>query len=125
MRDPTTATQQGHDEEHDIEMRDVEDDPNLPQGMAIQTNPPPETMEDDSGSNKEVIIEEERIIVEGGGITPITSADDRLLDQDDQENPTRAETPSRVVTELLSQINMVSPTPTLAVSDPPGGEQEA
>ena len=31
-RDPTTTTQQGQDEEHDIEMRDVGDIPNLPQG---------------------------------------------------------------------------------------------
>ena len=100
-RDPTTATQQGHDEEHDIEMRDVGDVPNPPQGTATQTDPPPEAMEDDSASEKDVIIEEKRIITEGGGITPITQADDQLLDQDNQEDQTGAETPSRVVTELL------------------------
>ena len=123
-RDPTTATQPGHDEEHDIKMRDVEDVPNPPQGTATKTDPPPEATEDDSESDKDVIIEDERIIVEGGGITPITPADDRLLDQDDQEDQTRAKTPSGVVTESLSQMNMDSPTATLVVSDPPGGDQE-
>ena len=75
-RDPTTATPQGQEEEHDIEMRDVGDDPNLPQGTATQTDPLPEATEEDSKSEKDVIIEEERIITEGGGITPITPADD-------------------------------------------------
>ena len=75
-RDPTTATQQGHDEEHDIEMREVGDVPNPPQGTATQTDPPPEAMEDDSESEKDVIVEDEWIIIEGGGITPITPADD-------------------------------------------------
>ena len=78
-RDPTTATQQGHEEEDDIEMRDVGDVPNPPQGTATQTDPPPEAMEDDSESKKDVIIEEERIITEGGGITPITPADDSWI----------------------------------------------
>ena len=75
-RDPTTATQQGHDEQHNIKMRDVEDVPNLFQGMATQTDPPPEAMEDDSKNYKDVIIEDKRIIIEGGGVTPITPADD-------------------------------------------------
>ena len=75
-RDPTTTTQQGHDEEHDIKMRDVGDIPNLPQGMATQTDPPPEATEDDSESEKDVIVGDERIVIEGGGITPITPADD-------------------------------------------------
>ena len=57
-------------------MRDVGDDPNLPQGTATQTDPLPEATEDDSESEKDVIIEEERIITEGGGITPIMLADD-------------------------------------------------
>ena len=74
--DPSAATQQGQEEEHDIDMRDVGDDPNPPQGMATQTDPLPEATEDDSKSEKDVIIEEERIITEGGGITPITPADD-------------------------------------------------
>ena len=41
LRDSAMTTQQGHDEEHDIEMRDIEDVPNPPQGIATQTNPPP------------------------------------------------------------------------------------
>ena len=106
-------------------MRDVENDPNLPPGMATQTDPPPEDNGDNSGSDKDVIIEHERIVIEGGGATPITPADDRLLDQDDQEEGTGAETPSGVVTELLSQMNMDLPATTLAASDPPGGGQDA
>ena len=117
-RDSTTATQQGHDDEHDIKMRDVGDVPNPPQGTATQTDPPPETMEDDPESKKDVVVEDKRIIIEGGGVTPITPADDQLLDLDDQEDPTGAETPSRAVTESLSQMNMDSPTSTLTVSDP-------
>ena len=124
-RDPTAATPQGQEEEHDIEMRDVGDVPNLPQGTATQTDPLPEATQDNSESEKDVIIEEERIITEEGGITSITPADDRLLDQDDQEDQTGAKTPSGAVTESLSQMNMDSPTSTLAVSDPPGGDQEA
>ena len=75
-RDPSAATPQGQEEEHDIEMRDVGEDPNPPKGTATQTDPLPEATEDDSESEKDVIIEEERIITEGGGITPITVADD-------------------------------------------------
>ena len=123
--DPSAATPQGQEEEHDIEMRDVGDDPNPPQGMATHTDPLLEATGDNSKSEKDVIIEEERIITEGGGVTPIMPADDRLLDQDDQEDGTGAETPSRAVMKSLSQMNMDSPTSTLAVSDPPGGNQEA
>ena len=83
--DPSAATPQGQEEEHNIEMRDVGDDPNPPQGMATQTDPLPEATGDNPKSKKDVIIEEERIITEGGGVTPIMPADDRLLDQDDQE----------------------------------------
>ena len=124
--DPPVATPQGQEEEeHDIEMRDVENDPNLPQGMATQTDPPPEATGDDAENDKDVIIEDERIIIEGGGVTPIMPADDRLLDQDNQEEGTGAETPSGAVTESLSQMNMDSPASTLAVSDSPDGGQEA
>ena len=122
---PLAASPRGQEEEHNIEMTDVGDDPNPPQGMATQTDPPPEATGDDSESKKDVIIEEERIITEGGGITPIMPADDQLLDQDDQEDGTGAKTPSRVVMESLSQMNMDSPASTLVVSDPPGGNQEA
>ena len=93
--DPPVATPQGQEEEeHDIEMRDVGDDPNPPQGTATQTDPPPEATGGDSKSDKDIIIEDKRIIIEGGGVTPIMPADDRLLDQDDQEEGTRAKTPS-------------------------------
>ena len=66
-----------------------------------------------------MIIEEERIITEGGGVTPITPADDQLLDQDDQEDQAGAETSSGAVMESLSQMNMDSPASTLAVSEYP------
>ena len=122
---PSAATPQGQEEEHDIKMRDVGDDSNSPQGTATQTDPPPEATRDDSESKKDVIIEEERIIPERGGVTPITPVDDRLLDQDDQEDGTGAKTPSGAVMESLSQMNMDSPTSTLAVNDPPCGNQEA
>ena len=124
-RDSTTATQQGHDNEHNIEMEDVGNASNPPQGMATQTNPPPEVTEDDLEGEDDVIVEDEWIIIEGGGVTPITPADDRFLDLDDQEGQTEAETPSGVVTESLSQMNMDSPASTPAVSDPPGGNWEA
>ena len=123
---PPAATPQGQEEEeHDIKMRDVGNDPNLPQGMATQSNPPPEATGDDFESNKDIIIGFERIVIEGGGATPITPADDRRLDQDDQEEGTGAKTPSGAVTKLLSQMNMDLLTPTLAMSDSPGGGQDA
>ena len=83
-RDLPAATPQGWEEEgHDIKMRDVENDPNPPQGTATQTDPPPEATGDNSESDRDVIIEDERIVIEGGGVTPIMPADDQLLDQDD------------------------------------------
>ena len=123
-RDSTATTQQSHDDEHDIKMKDIGYIPNPPQGTATQTNPYPEAMEDDPESEKDVIVEDEWIIIEGGGITPITPADVQLLDLDDQEGQTRAKTPPGVVTELLSQMNKDSPASTPVVSDPPGGNQE-
>ena len=75
--DPPAATPQGQEEEeHDIEMRDVGNDPNLPPGMVTQTDLPPQNNGDNSGSDKDIIIEDKRIIVETGGATPIMSADD-------------------------------------------------
>ena len=122
--DPPAATPQGwEEEEQDVEMRDEEADSNLLQGMATQTDPPPKATEGDPESeDDDVIVEDERFIVEGGGATPITPVDDRLLD--DQKEATGAETPSRVVAELLSQINMDSPTSTPVVSDPPSDIKE-
>ena len=69
-RDSTAATQQSHDDEHDIEMKDVGDVPNPPQGMATQTDPSPEATEDDPESEKDVIVEDERIIIEGEALPP-------------------------------------------------------
>ena len=84
--DTPAATPQGQEvEEHNIKMRDVENDPNLPswgQGdnlppvLATQTDPPPEDNADNSRSDQDVIIEDERIVIETGGATPITLADD-------------------------------------------------
>ena len=133
---PPAATPQGQEEEeeNDIEMRDVENDPNPPPPSeqddnpppvpATQKEPPPEDNGDHFGSDKDIIVEEKRIIVEAGGATLITLADDRLLDQDDQEGM-GAETPSRVETELPSQMNMDSPVTPLVASDPPGEGQDS
>ena len=142
--DPSAATPQGQEEEdpHDIEMRDVEDDPNPPPPSeqdddplpppAAQTDAPPEDNGDheDMEDSKDVIIEDERIIVEDeriivietGGTTPIMPAEDQLLE--DQVG-TGAKTPSGVVTELLSQMNMDLPTALPVVSNPPGEGQDA
>ena len=84
--DLPAATPQGQEEkEHDIEMRDVENDPNLPPSergdnpspvLATQNDPPPEDNGDNSGSDKDIIIEDKRIVIETGGATPITPVDD-------------------------------------------------
>ena len=124
-RNSPATTQQDHDDEHDIKMEDFGNASNPPQGTATQTYPPPEVMEDDLKGKDDVIVEDEQIIVEGGGITPITPSDDQLLDLDDQGGQTRAKTPSGVVAESLSQMNMDSPASTPVVSDPPGGDWEA
>ena len=136
--DPPAATPQGWEEEneHDIKMRDAEDDPNPPPPSeqdddplpvpATQTNPPPKDNGDreDTEDNRDVIIEDERIVVETGGATPITPADDQLLDQDDQVGM-GVKTPSGVVIESLSQMNMDSPATPPMASDPPGEGQDA
>ena len=54
----------------------------------------------------DVIIEEVRVIVGTGGTTPITPAEDQLLDD---HVATGAETPSGAVAESLSQMNVGSP----------------
>ena len=94
--DPPAITPQDQEEEdpHDIEMKDVEDDPNLPPPseqdndplpvsvQAAQSDPPHGGEEDWEGArdNRDVIIKDERIVVEAGGTTPITLAEDQLLD---------------------------------------------
>ena len=69
-------TPQGREEEHDIEMRNVGDNPNPPQGTVTQTDPLRENTGDNSESDKDVIVEDKRIIIEGGGVTPITPTDE-------------------------------------------------
>ena len=135
--DPPAAIPQGREEEdpHDIEMKDVEDDPNPPppseQGdnplpapvQAAQSDLPRRDEEDreDEKDNRDVIIEDKRIIVETGGTTPITLAEDQLLN--DQVG-TGAETPSGAVTKSLSQMNMDSPTAPQVAGDPPEEGQD-
>ena len=138
-QDPPTATPQGCEEEedpHDIEMEDAGDDPIPPPpseqdnnplpvpAQAAQSDPPHGGEEDREGmrDNRDVIVEDERIIVEAGGTTPITLAEDQLLD--DQVG-TGAETPSGAVTELLSQMNVDSPATSQVASDPPDEGQNA
>ena len=105
--DPPAVTPQDQEEEdpHDIEMKDVEDDPNPPPPseqdndplpvpvQAAQSDPPPRDEEDQEGmrDNRDVIIEDERIVIKAGGTTPITLAEDQLLDN---QVGTGAETPS-------------------------------
>ena len=86
--DPPMATPQGCEDEdlHDIEMRDVGDDPNpfpppeqddgLLPVPAAQSDPPPKDKEDgdDMKDSQDVIIEDKRIIIETGGATPIMLA---------------------------------------------------
>ena len=133
--DPPATNPQGQEEEdpHDIKMRDVEDDPNPPPSEqdddplpvpATQTGLPPENNGDreDSEDSKDIIVEDERIIIETGGATPITPAEDQLLD--DQVG-TGAKTPSRAVIKSLSQMNMDFPATPPVVSDPTSEGQDA
>ena len=119
--DLLAAIPQGQEEKepHDIEMKDVEYDPNPPPLLERDENPLPVSVQaawsdpptkDDEGwgdtkDNTDVIVEDERIVIKAGGATPITLAEDQLLD--DQVG-TGAETPSRAVTKWLSQMNMSS-----------------
>ena len=100
-----------------------QDDDPLPV-PAAQTDPPPEDNGDREHlrDNRDIIIEDKRIIIEAGGTTPITLAEDQLLD--DQVG-TGAETPSGAVTKSLSQMNMDSPTTSQVASDPPDEGQDA
>ena len=138
-QDPPTANPQGHEEEedpHDIEMEDVgydpippppseqDDDPLPVPAQAVQSNPPHGGKEDREGvrDDRDVIVEDERIVVKAGGTTPITLAEDQLLDDQDG---TGAETPSGAVTESLSRMNMDSPAASQVASDPPDEGQNA
>ena len=138
-QDPPTATPQGREEEedpHDIKMEDVGDDPIPPPpseqdddplpvlAQDVQSDPPHGSEEDWEGlrDDRDVIVEDERIIVEAGGTTPITLAEDQLLDD---HVGTGAETPSGVVTESLSRMNVDSPATLQVASDPPDEGQNA
>ena len=117
-------------------MKDVEDDSNPPPPseqdddplpvplQAAQSDPPHGDEEDREGvrDNRDVIMEDKRIVVEAGGTTPITLAEDQLLD--DQVG-TGAETPSRAVTESFSQMNVDSPATLQVASDPHDEGQDA
>ena len=136
--DPPATTPQDWEEEdpHDIEMKDVEDDPNPPAPseqddnplpvpvQAAQSDPPHGGEEDWEGmrDDRDVIVKDERIVVKAGGTTPITLAKDQLLD--DQVG-TGDETPSGAVTESLSQMNVDSPATSQVASDPPDEGQDA
>ena len=138
-QDPLTATPQGHEEEEDprdIEMEDVGDDPiptplseqddePLPvPAQAVQSDPPHGSEEDWEGArdDRDVIVGDERMVVEAGGTTPITQAEDQLLDN---QVGTGAKTPSGAVTESLSQMNVDSPVTLQVASDPPDEGQNA
>ena len=138
--DPPAAAPQDHEDKnppgelHDIEMRDVGDDPNpvpppeqgddpLPVPVPQSDSPSKDKEDgDDTKGNPDVIVEDERIIIKMVGATLITPAEDRLLDD---QGGTGAETPSRAVTESLSQMSMGSPTAEPEVSDPPEESQDA
>ena len=64
---------------------------------------------------------EDQITMEGGGTTPINPADDKLLEEYDDllDNLTGATTPSGIVTESLSQMNMGSPAHMPLTDHPP------
>ena len=132
--DPPAAIPQGWEDPHNIKMRDEEDDPNLPPLLgqedyplpvpATQPDPPPKDDEDrgDMKDNRDMIVKDERIVIETGGTTPITPAEDQLLDN---QVGTGAETPSGAVTESLSQMNMGLPAAPQVASDPPDEGQDA
>ena len=120
---PTDATQ-----EEDVEMEDIEDTSNPPQGTVTETDPTADKAEDELsavGGIDLVTPGGDQPIMEGG-TTPITPEDDKLLEyEDEEENQAGAVTPSGVVAESLSKMNMDSPTPTPPSNDPPGNKQKA
>ena len=138
-QDPLTTTPQGREEEEDpqdIEMEDVGNDPIPPPlseqddvplsvpAQAVQSDPPHRGEEDGEGmrDNRDVIVKDERIVVEAGGTTPITLAEDQLLDD---QGGTGAKTPSRAVAKSLSWMNVYSPAASQVASDPPNEGQNA
>ena len=102
-----------------ITLQEQADDPLLVPVQAAQSDPHPEDNKGQGGmrDDKDVIVEDERIVNEVGDATPITMAEDQLLD--DQVG-TGAETPSGASAELLSRMNVGLPIPSQEASDPPG-----
>ena len=115
-------------------MEDVGDDPIPPPpsepddnplrvpAQAAQSYPPHGGEEDREGArdDRDVIVEDERIVIEAGGTTPITLAEDQLLDG---QVGTGAKTPSEAVTESFSLMNVDSPAASQVASDPPNEGQ--
>ena len=105
---PIDATQ-----EEDVKMEDIKDISNPPQGTATQTDPIAEEVENKpivDGGMDLMTPSGNQPIMEGGGTTPISPEDDKLLEyNDEEENQAGAVTPSGVIVESLSQLNMDSP----------------
>ena len=123
--DPTPGSGPGNPtQQEDVKMEDIEDNSNPPQGTATQTDPPTMEAEEDLGAVGGVdpmTPGEEQITMEGIGTTPITQANDKLLEEYNNllDNLNGATTPSGIVTESLSQMNMGSPMHTPPKNDPP------
>ena len=105
-------------------LSEQDDDPLPVPAQAVQSDPPHRGEEDweDVRDNRDVIVEDERIIVKAGGTTPITLAEDQLLDD---QGGTGAETPSGAAAESLSRMNVDSPTTSQVASDPHDEGQNA
>ena len=128
--DPTPGSGLGNPtQQEDIEMEDDKGNSNLPQGMATQTDPPTMEAEEDLGAVGGVdptTPGEDQITMEGGGTTPITPVNDKLLEEYDDllDNLNGATTPSGIVTESLSQMNMGCPMHMPPTNDPPSNDQK-
>ena len=99
-------------------LSEQDDDPLPVLAQAVQSNPPHRSEGNREGvrDDRDVIVKDERIVIKAGGTTPITLAEDQLLDD---QGGTGAKTPSGAVTKSLSQMNMDSPAASQVASDPP------
>ena len=68
-KDSPTATPQGYDDGHNIEMEDIGNTSNPSQGTATRTDPPEDNLED-AVDDPDVIVEDEWIVVEGEALLP-------------------------------------------------------
>ena len=104
----------------DVEMENIEDDPNLPPDTVTETDPTTEEAEDQlvvAGGIDLTTPGGDQPIMEGG-ITPFTPEDDKFLeDEDEEEDQPGSVTPSGVVAESLSMMKMDSLAP--PDGDPP------